>query len=198
MARLILASSSPRRKDILKLVHQSFEIIVSNADESVSRSLSPEEIVMSLAKKKANAVAQNNQDAYVIGADTIVYFNRQILGKPADAREAKEMLSMLSGNTHSVYTGTTVIHGNKEETFYEKTDVTFWKLTEEEIEQYIHTGEPFDKAGSYGIQGYGATLVRAIHGDFFSVVGLPIAKLYRTLQKMGFREENGDQTVNDD
>ncbi|WP_033828293.1 Maf family protein [Bacillus andreraoultii] len=186
MARLILASSSPRRRDILKQLVTSFEIISSNVDESVDKNLPPEEIVMNLAKRKASSVANNQQDAFIIGADTIVVFKNQILGKPADYDEAKQMLTTLSGNTHSVYTGTCIINGNDKRVFYEKADVTFWELTEEEIDRYIRTGEPLDKAGSYGIQGYGATLVKSIHGDFYAVVGLPIAKLYHTLKEMKF------------
>lgn len=186
MARLILVSSSPRRRDILKQLVTSFEIISSNVDESVDKNLPPEEIVMNLAKRKASSVANNQQDAFIIGADTIVVFKNQILGKPADYDEAKQMLTTLSGNTHSVYTGTCIINGNDKRVFYEKADVTFWELTEEEIDRYIRTGEPLDKAGSYGIQGYGATLVKSIHGDFYAVVGLPIAKLYHTLKEMKF------------
>lgn len=186
MARLILASSSPRRQDILNQLVTSFEIISSNVDESVDKNLPPEEIVMALAKRKASSIANTHQDAFIIGADTIVVFENQILGKPADSDEAKQMLTTLSGNTHSVYTGTCIINGRNEQIFFEKTDVTFWELAEEEIDRYIRTGEPLDKAGSYGIQGYGATLVKSIYGDFYSVVGLPIAKLYQTLKEMGF------------
>jgi len=186
MARLILASSSPRRKEILKQVQPQFDIITREVDETVEALLAPEEQVMTLAIRKAEAVAKDNVDAYVIGADTLVFYQDEALGKPKSYDEAKQMLTLLSGNTHFVYTGTCIFHENKKQVFYEKTKVTFWELTEKEIEDYIRTGEPFDKAGSYGIQGYGATLVKEIHGDYFSVVGLPIAKLYRTLTQMGF------------
>ncbi|KIO62198.1 Maf family protein [Caldifermentibacillus hisashii] len=186
MARLILASSSPRRQEILKSLRASFEIITSNADESVDCNMPPEEIVMTLAERKAQTVAKENHDAFVIGADTIVVYNDRILGKPADRDDAKQMLMMLSGNTHAVFTGTCILHGNDKEIFYEKTEVSFWELAEAEIDRYIRTGEPLDKAGSYGIQGYGAILVKSIHGDFYSVVGLPVAKLYRALKKMGY------------
>ncbi|MCU9614015.1 Maf family protein [Caldibacillus lycopersici] len=186
MARLILASSSPRRREILKQVQHNFEIIISDVDETIEEILPPEQVVMTLASKKAHAVAKHYPDAYVIGADTVVYLAPQILGKPANKVAAKQMLVNLSGKTHTVYTGISVIHGSQEETSFVKTDVTFWELSEKEIEHYIQTGEPFDKAGSYGIQGYGATLVKSINGDYFSVVGLPIAKLYRTLQTMGY------------
>lgn len=186
MARLILASSSPRRREILKLIQLPFEVITSDADESIDEDLPPEQLVTTLALRKAEAVAKVNRDAYVIGADTIVYNQNEILGKPKTTAEAKDMLRSLSGQTHAVYTGACILHQDQQEVFYEKTDVTFWKLTEEEIDHYIRTGEPFDKAGGYGIQGFGATLVKKIEGDYFSVVGLPIAKLYRTLKQIGF------------
>ena len=186
MARLILASSSPRRKELLKQVQPHFHIITCEVDETVAETLTPEEQVMILAERKAEAVAKDNPDAYVIGADTLVFYQGKALGKPKTYDEAKQMLTTLSGNTHYVLTGTCVFHGDEKQVFYEKTEVTFWELTEKQIEDYIRTGEPFDKAGSYGIQGYGATLVKKIHGDYFSVVGLPIAKLYRTLTQMGF------------
>lgn len=195
MARLILASSSPRRREILKFLRTSFEIMSSNVDESVDCNLPPEDIVMILAKRKAQTIAEKHRDAFVIGADTIVVYQNCVLGKPADRDDAKQMLSSLSGKKHSVYTGVCILHGNDKEIFYEKTDVTFWDLSEEEIDRYIRTGEPFDKAGSYGIQGYGATLVKSINGDYFSVVGLPVAKIYQILKKMGYPFEYITETT---
>ncbi|WP_062355459.1 Maf family protein [Bacillus kwashiorkori] len=186
MARLILASSSPRRKELLERLNIPFEIIVSDTEERIDASLSPEQIVMNLAKQKAEAVAKNYPEHFVIGADTLVVYENQLLGKPKNKVEAKQMLMNLSGKSHYVYTGTAIIHGKIVKKFYEKTEVTFWNLSESEIDRYVATGEPLDKAGSYGIQGYGATLVRSINGDFFTVVGLPIGKLYRALQELGF------------
>lgn len=186
MTRLILASTSPRRKEILSTVFDSFEIIASQTDETVEPGLSPEQTVLELAERKAKAVAKDHRDAYVIGSDTIVYLEPDILGKPVDAEEAGLMLKSLSGKTHTVYTGAAVIYNDRIESFYEKTEVKFWELTESEIEHYIATGEPFDKAGGYGIQGFGATLVQSVNGDFYSVVGLPISRLFRTLLKMGY------------
>lgn len=187
LARLILASSSPRRREILKQVQPSFEVLSSDVDETVEGNLPPEETVIVLAERKAEFIAKDRYDDYVIGADTIVYFDGKQLGKPKDFDEAKKTLVLLSGNTHHVYTGVCVIHKDEKQVFYEKTLVTFWPLSDEEIDRYIRTGEPFDKAGSYGVQGYGATLVQSITGDYFSVVGLPIARLYRTLTQMGFQ-----------
>lgn len=189
MSELILASSSPRRREILSLVYPSFQIITKDVDETVDPKLPPVEIVMNLAERKAKGVAEEYPDAFVVGADTIVYLDGSILGKPKDAEDAEQMLSRLSGTTHSVFTGVAICYKGKVDTFYERTDVTFWELTDDEISEYIKTGEPLDKAGSYGIQGIGATLVKEIHGDYYTVVGLPIAKLYRHLKKMGFGEE---------
>ncbi|MGJ7920551.1 Maf family protein [Neobacillus sp. LXY-4] len=186
MQHLILASSSPRRKELLENLHLTFDISSSEADESFIPGTLPEEIVMDLAERKAKDVASRNQSSFVIGADTIVFANDQVLGKPKDETEATEMLTMLSGTTHSVYTGVTIVHDEQLVRFYEKTDVTFWNLTETEIKAYIRSGEPFDKAGAYGIQGFGSMLVKQISGDYFTVVGLPVSKTVRELQKAGY------------
>lgn len=196
--RLILASSSPRRKEILQKIYKSFEIITCDVDESVDENLGPGQLVMELAQKKAQAVAETNRDAFVIGSDTIVYHHPQVLGKPKDKQDAKQMLQLLSGQTHSVYTGVAVVKGDERIQFFEKTDVKFWELTEEEIDTYIETGEPFDKAGAYGIQDIGSILVESIHGDFFAVMGLPIARLFRTLKKMGYEEEKRNRAIIND
>ncbi|MFS0636288.1 Maf family protein [Mesobacillus foraminis] len=187
MQRLILASSSPRRKELLENLHLTFEISSSNVDESFDADLSPEQAVMELAARKARFVSNRHQDAFVIGSDTVVVLGGEILGKPASKEEAFHMLKGLSGETHSVYTGVSIISStNKEIQFYEKTDVTFWELSLEEIETYIRSGEPFDKAGGYGIQGFGSFLVREIKGDYYTVVGLPVSRTIRELQKAGF------------
>lgn len=186
MERLILASSSPRRKELLDILQLPFHIVQSDVNEQVDSSLTPKEVVQELAYRKAKAVANQVGNVTVIGADTIVVCKGTILGKPKSSKEAISMLKMLSGNTHTVYTGVAIVKAAKKSVFYEKTDVTFWELTSEEIEAYVNSGEPFDKAGGYGIQQLGATLVKRIHGDYFSVVGLPIAKLVRELRKFGF------------
>ncbi|MBM7691924.1 septum formation protein [Peribacillus deserti] len=183
MEPLILASSSPRRKELLQLLQIPFRIIVSDVDETLPKQISPEEAVTNLARLKASAVSDNHPEFCTIGADTVVVSGKKILGKPADRQEAKEMLELLSGSAHQVLTGVCIKNHEKEITFYEKTEVTFWDLTEDQIESYLDSGEPFDKAGAYGIQGYGSLLVKEIHGDYFTVVGLPVARLSRELQK---------------
>ncbi|PGZ17191.1 Maf family protein [Bacillus cereus] len=183
MKKLILASGSPRRKELLELADVSFEIVVSEIEEKIGAYSSPADIVMSLALQKASAVAENHDECVVLGADTIVTYESRILGKPTDEKEAKEMLQLLSGKTHEVYTGVALISKEKTVTFYERTEVTFWELTEEEIDAYIASKEPLDKAGSYGIQGKGSIFVQHIQGDYYSVVGLPIARLVRELKQ---------------
>ncbi|WP_156291524.1 Maf family protein [Oceanobacillus salinisoli] len=184
--RLILASGSPRRKELLEKFNLSFEIIVSNVEETVDHTLPPGEIVMSLSKQKASVVADKNPNAFVIGADTIVLLDRRILGKPSDKDEAHHMLTSLSGRQHNVLTGVTIIKGKQHFSFHEETVVEFWPLTDQEIWNYIESGEPMDKAGAYGIQELGSYLVRKINGDYFSVVGLPVARVLRELQHMEF------------
>jgi septum formation protein len=186
MKRLILASSSPRRKELLEMINLPFEILASHIEEAVPESSTPEEIVQSLAYQKAKAVANLEKDAYVLGADTIVVYKGIILGKPKTEQDAFEALKMLSGNTHEVLTGVAIVSQEHEITFYERSKVTFWELTDEEISNYIASKEPMDKAGSYGIQGKGALFVKRIEGDYFSIVGLPIARTARELRKLGF------------
>jgi septum formation protein len=186
MQRLILASSSPRRKELLENLHLTFEISSSNVDESFSPELTPEEAVKELASRKASFVAKKEPNAFVIGSDTVVVHEGDILGKPTDREEALFMLKKLSGKTHSVFTGVSIITPEREIQFYEKTDVVFWELSQEEMDAYINSGEPFDKAGGYGIQGFGSFLVREIKGDYFSVVGLPVARTVRELRRAGY------------
>ncbi|MFT8322225.1 MAG: Maf family protein [Bacillus sp. (in: firmicutes)] len=183
---LILASSSPRRKELLEDLRLSFEVSSSNVDESFDCSLAPEEVVMSLAEKKARSITSYHDNPFIIGADTIVFYQGNILGKPETREQAFSMLKTLSGSTHSVYTGVAIAANGDCSTFYEKTDVLFWELTDEEINSYLDTGEPFDKAGAYGIQGVGRILVKKINGDYFTVVGLPISRLIRELKAIGF------------
>lgn len=186
MEHLILASSSPRRKELLENIHLTFEVSSSDVDESFSEGLSPDVVVMQLAERKAKAVAANNPTAFVLGADTIVVLEGTVLGKPNDEAEAADMLRKLSGKTHEVYTGVSIVSPNDAFSFYEKTTVTFWELTETEINMYVSSGEPLDKAGAYGIQQLGSFLVKEIQGDYFSVVGLPISRTVRELRRAGF------------
>jgi septum formation protein len=189
MQNLILASSSPRRKELLENLQLTFEVASSDADENFDPKLTPDEIVMELASRKAKAVGASKgqgPQSFIIGADTVVVLDGRVLGKPKDSTEAFDMLKALSGNTHSVYTGVAIIAPEKEEKFYVKTDVVFWELSDEEIRAYIDTGEPFDKAGAYGIQGFGCMLVKEIKGDYFSVVGLPVSRTVRELKKAGY------------
>jgi septum formation protein len=183
MKSIILASGSPRRKELLEQVKLTFEIIVSDIDEVMNEKDKPSDIVQSLAQQKARDIFAKHKDSVVIGADTIVAIGDKRLGKPESKEEAVEMLQMLSGKTHSVFTGVAIETLEHSKTFYEETKVTFWNLTKEDIDTYIESGEPFDKAGAYGIQGFGATLVKKIDGDYFNVVGLPISRTIRELTR---------------
>ncbi|MFJ7679133.1 Maf family protein [Peribacillus sp. NPDC097198] len=184
MHSLILASSSPRRKELLQFLQIPFESMNSNVDESIDENMQAEDAVQELAVRKAEAIATRYPDSWVIGSDTVVVLDGQILGKPANRADGKRMLEMLSGRTHEVYTGVAILYGERSSIFAEKTEVTFWELSEPEIERYLDSGEPFDKAGSYGIQGLGSLLVKQINGDYFSVVGLPVSRLARELKMM--------------
>ncbi len=180
--RIVLASSSPRRSELLKMMNVPFECIPSEIDEKSLTEESPENIVMGLAFEKAFDICERVEDAIVIGSDTIVYLD-EVLGKPSDASEAVEMLKKLSGKTHSVYTGVAVICLEKGIKIidYVETEVTFNDLSDTVINAYVESGEPLDKAGAYGIQGLGSVLVKSINGDFFSVMGMPLSKLNEIL-----------------
>lgn len=179
--RLILASASPRRKELLTLAGFEFDVITSAVDEVIDPCLKPQELVVSLAKQKASAVAATNPGRTVVGADTVVVLGGKILGKPKDEADAVAMLHALSGKTHEVYTGVYLVNGSKSKGFYECTKVRFCTLTDEQIKAYVATGEPMDKAGSYGIQGKGCVLVEGIEGDYFNVVGFPVSRFCREL-----------------
>ena len=185
MSRFILASASPRRKEILENAGFSFEIIVSDADENITEELTPEKTVEELAKRKAMAVLKDNEDAVVFGCDTVVAIDGKILGKPRDDEDAFNMLFMLSGKTHTVSTGVCICSKDKTEVFSNTTTVEFYKLSEETIRSYIASGECSDKAGAYGIQGFGNVLVKEIKGDYFSVMGLPVSQSARVLSEFG-------------
>ena len=189
MKKIILASASPRRKELLEKAGISFEIITGTGEEKTNSS-DPEEMVKELSYGKAESVVENVvEDAVIIGADTIVFYDGCILGKPKDAEDAVETLLKLQGNTHQVYTGVTVLikeGGNiRSLIFAECTDVTFYPVSENEIRAYVNSGEPMDKAGSYGIQGAFGVYVKGICGDYSNVVGLPVARLLYETKKQG-------------
>lgn len=180
---LILASKSPRRKELLDDIGLSFTIYSDSCVELFDHNISKEEAIEQIAYTKADVVFEKHRDAIVIGADTMVYCEGAVLGKPNDKADAKEMLVMLSGKTHEVITGVVILCEDKQIKFHETTKVTFYELEESLIDWYLDTLESFDKAGAYGIQGKGKLLVKKIQGDYFNVVGLPVARLYRELMK---------------
>ena len=183
---LILASGSPRRRELLERIGLRFTVQAADVDERLLPGLSAGEQVMRLSCRKAEAVAAGQpQEAVILSADTVVVLDGAILGKPADAAEAKEMLSALSGRSHLVLTGVTVRRGENEQTHCEETEVRFRPLSETEIDAYIATGEPMDKAGAYGIQGYASVFVEKIVGDYFNVVGLPLCASAQMLRRAG-------------
>lgn len=184
MKKIVLASASPRRRELMQLITDSFEIRVSDAEEKTEDGLSPAETVCTLAQLKAAAVYNKNEDEIIIAADTVVAVDGNILGKPKDRSDAAEMLKELSGRKHSVYTGVCIKTTDTEKVFYVCSDVYFYQLTEDEINDYILTGEPDDKAGAYGIQGKGSLLVEKIDGDYFNIVGLPVSRLAKELKEL--------------
>ena len=182
MTDIILASASPRRSELMTLAGFRFDVICADIDEIVPEKALPQEVVMSLALQKAQAVAKYHRKSAVVGSDTVVALDGKILGKPRSEKEAAEMLRSLSGRIHKVFTGVAIVCGEKVTSFFEETEVEFYPLTDQEILDYVATGEPMDKAGAYGIQGRGAVLVKRINGDYFNVMGLPISKVYRELK----------------
>ena len=183
MKHIILASASPRRQEILELADLKFDVMPSDAQEITTKT-APNEVVMELASIKAKDIYKKSEkQSMIVGADTVVAYQGQILGKPTDKADAKRMLTMLSGQTHEVYTGVCVIEDGKTKTFYEETKVTFYEISDEQINHYIKTGEPMDKAGSYGIQGKAAVFIKGIEGDYYNVVGFPIARFLQEITK---------------
>lgn len=178
---LILASGSPRRRELLSLITDEFEVLVSGCDEFVPEGTPAEKVPAILAEQKALAVAKLRPEDTVIGSDTVVVLNNEIFGKPKDKVHAHAMLKALSGKRHFVYTGVAVAEKGSVRSFVQKTEVEFYELSDETIEKYIATGEPMDKAGAYGIQGKGSVLVKGIIGDYFNVMGLPVAETARFL-----------------
>lgn len=182
--KIILASNSPRRHELMKLLNLDYEIQASHIEEINDLSLSHEELVMDLAFQKAHAIFKDNKDALVLGFDTLVIIDDLILGKPKDEAEAKHFLQILSGKTHKVLTGCAMIKKGYSRSFYTQSLVTFWDISEKEIDDYIKTKEPMDKAGAYGIQDHGSIFIKSISGDYFTIVGFPISRINQELKKI--------------
>jgi septum formation protein len=183
--RVVLASQSPRRRQLLELIGIPHEVRPADIDESLVVGELPERYVERLAREKAEVVAATETDALVIGADTTVVIDEIILAKPSDVIDAEEMIRRLSGRSHTVMTAVAASHGGRTVSAVEIVDVTFRPLDDDEIRRYVATGEPMDKAGAYGIQGYGATIVRRIDGDYFAVMGLSLVRLVSLMNELG-------------
>lgn len=181
--KIVLASASPRRRELLKVITDEFDAVSTNADESLPDGIAPDCAAEYLSGIKAESVLKDYPDSIVLGSDTTVICGDSILGKPSNRSECREFLKMLSGKTHYVITGCTIAFRDKQSRFSVKTEVTFRDLSEDEIEKYISTDEPYDKAGGYAVQGKGALLIEKINGDYFNVVGLPISRLNIELKK---------------
>ncbi|QEY35305.1 septum formation inhibitor Maf [Caproiciproducens galactitolivorans] len=178
---LLLASSSPRRSELLKMAGYDFNVVPADVNEGYLRGTPPIQIVELLAARKAEAVAKRYPQDIVLGADTIVVLKGRVLGKPKNEEEAKAMLKLLAGNVHQVYTGYCIINNKKYLRGHESTSVEFYPLKESEIDSYVASGEAMDKAGAYAIQGRGALFIKRIDGDYYNVMGLPIGKINRIL-----------------
>jgi septum formation protein len=189
--RVVLASSSPRRRELLNLIGIAHEVRPANIDERRRNRETPRSQAERLAREKATAIATRDPDLITIGADTIVVVNRHVLGKPADSADAQRMLAMLSGREHLVITAVAVSRDGKLRSAVEEVRVKFRRLPKSEIDAYIATGEPMDKAGAYGIQGFGATIVERIEGDYFAVMGLPLARLVGLIRAVGVNYQFG-------
>jgi septum formation protein len=197
-SRVVLASASPRRRDLLNLIGIAHEVRPANIDETMRPREAPRRYAERLAREKASAIATRDPDLITIGADTVVVINRKVLGKPADANDAARMLRMLSGREHTVITAVAVSRGRKLRSAIEEVRVKFRRLRDEEIDAYIAMGEPMDKAGAYGIQGYGATIVERIEGDYFAVMGLPLVRLVGLMRDVGVRYQFGNLATSPD
>ncbi|MDO4198008.1 MAG: Maf family protein [Erysipelotrichaceae bacterium] len=183
MTRVILASKSPRRKELLSLLNIPFDIIVSEIEEHIDENNDLVKEIEKLSLQKAEAVYKDHEDGLVIGSDTIVKIGNIALGKPHTEEKAKEMLRLLSGNTHEVVTAVTIIHNDERETFSNIARVSFYDMSEEEIDEYVATKEPLDKAGAYAIQGNASKYIKSVEGDYYTIVGLPVGELYHRLKK---------------
>jgi septum formation protein len=197
-SRVVLASASPRRRDLLTLIGIAHEVRPANIDETMRPREPPRRYAERLAREKATAIATRDPDVITIGADTVVVINRKVLGKPADPSDAARMLRMLSGREHTVITAVAVSRGRKLRSAIEEVHVKFRRLRDDEIDEYIAMGEPMDKAGAYGIQGYGATIVERIEGDYFAVMGLPLVRLVGLMRDVGVRYQFGNLATSPD
>jgi septum formation protein len=189
--RVILASQSPRRRELLQLVGIPHTVQPADVDETYGPGEEPGAHALRLAREKAAVVAAGEPDALVIGSDTIVVVDGDVLGKPRDEAHAAQMLTRLSGRSHVVMTAVAVRWGGRERSSLEVVGVTFHPLTVQDIQAYVATGEPMDKAGAYGIQGYGATIVERVDGDYFAVMGLPLQRMVRLMAELGVRYRFG-------
>lgn len=198
VCRVVLASASPRRRELLNLIGIPHDVRPANIDETMRPREAPRRHAERLAREKASAIAVRDPDLITIGADTVVVINRKVLGKPADAADAARMLGMLSGREHTVITAVAVSRGRKLRSAIEEVRVKFRRLRDDEIEAYIATGEPMDKAGAYGIQGFGATIVEGIEGDYFSVMGLPLVRLVGLMRDVGVKYRFGELATSAD
>ncbi len=181
---IILASASPRRRELMKIITDNFDAVSTDADETLPANIQAKDAAAYLAVIKASCASKKFHDSLIIGCDTTVVCDDIILGKPNDKNQCREFINLLSGRTHSVITGCCLIFNNDVMTFSVETEVTFRNLTNFEIEEYISTDEPYDKAGGYGIQGKGALLIEKINGDYFNVVGLPVSRLKIEIDKI--------------
>ena len=182
--RIVLASASPRRKELLSQVGYDFDIVVAKGEEVVTSDI-PHQVVMELSAQKAKEVAANvPENTLVIGADTVVALGNKILGKPKNYEEAFDMISSFKNGSHSVFTGVTLVCNSVVKSFYVETIVHVYDMTKEEIDEYISSGDCYDKAGGYGIQGYFSRYVKGIEGDYFNVVGLPVSRLVQEIKRM--------------
>lgn len=184
MKKLILASKSPRRKELLELLGFDFDVVVSEVNEVASNDLSHEELVKALAYQKAKAVFEMHPDKVVLGSDTIVVVDDVILGKPKNQKQAKEMMLKMKNREHYVITGVAVLSDREDVIFSDTSIVHFNDIAEKEIDEYITTSEPYDKAGGYAIQGWAARYISAIEGNFYTIMGLPLDKVFKTINKM--------------
>jgi septum formation protein len=184
---LVLASRSPRRAELLERLGLRFEVLPAEIDESYVDHEMPADHAERLAREKAFVIAQRRPEALVVGSDTIVVLGSDVLGKPRDERDAVGMLQRLSGRDHQVFTGVAVANGGRVESDLERVSVRFRRLSQRECEEYVATGEPMDKAGAYGIQGFGSALVERIDGDYFAVMGLPVVRTLELIARFGWR-----------
>lgn len=183
MQRIILASGSPRRKELFETLDLPFEIIVSDIDETINENGDLVDEIETLSFKKALAVFKEHKDAVVIGADTIVVFDGEVLGKPKLQANAEKMLAKIAGQEHEVITAVSIISAKQSETFSVVSHVNFYPMTPQEIADYVKTGEPLDKAGAYAIQGVGSRFIKGINGDYYAIMGLPISEIYHRINK---------------